>query len=183
MSSQGVSTVPSTGRMALRSLSFSTVVVAVIMLVIGPRAWTAIGSAFANAQLHAPNLGLIVRAQPAIQIHLATVLAAFVLMTVQVFGPKGRTAHRVLGWILAGLLIVTAIASLFIRNPQGGLINPFQIFSLWTLVGIPLAVVAARRHKVQFHGRLMMGFYIGALIIAGALTFLPGRLMWRVFFG
>jgi uncharacterized membrane protein len=30
---------------------------------------------------------------------------------------------------------------------------------------------------------MMMGFYTGALIIAGVLTFMPGRLLWRVFFG
>ncbi len=29
----------------------------------------------------------------------------------------------------------------------------------------------------------MTGLYFGALVIAGLLTFLPGRLMWRVFFG
>jgi hypothetical protein len=29
----------------------------------------------------------------------------------------------------------------------------------------------------------MMGVYFGGLIIAGALTFLPGRLMYRLFFG
>ena len=101
----------------------------------------------------------------------------------QIIGPKGTTWHRGLGWTLAVLFIATAIDSAFIRNPQGGLFNPFQLFSVWTLIAIPLAVFAARRHNVAFHARMMMGFYIGSLIIAGALTFLPGRLMWRVFFG
>jgi uncharacterized membrane protein len=30
---------------------------------------------------------------------------------------------------------------------------------------------------------MMTGNFLGGLIIAGAFTFAPGRLMWRVFFG
>jgi uncharacterized membrane protein len=29
----------------------------------------------------------------------------------------------------------------------------------------------------------MRGLYIGGLIIAGLLTFIPGRIMYRMFFG
>jgi uncharacterized membrane protein len=29
----------------------------------------------------------------------------------------------------------------------------------------------------------MAGLFLGGLIIAGVLTFIPGRLMWRLFFG
>ncbi len=29
----------------------------------------------------------------------------------------------------------------------------------------------------------MTGLYVGGLIFAGTLAFLPGRLMWQVFFG
>jgi uncharacterized membrane protein len=169
--------------MAARALATSVVVVGVILLLLGPRTWAFFGSAIANAQLHAPRLELIARAPATIQIHLATVLAAFALATVQMFGPKGTRIHRALGWTLVALFIVTAIDSLFIRAPGGGPFNPFQVFSVWTLIAIPLAVIAARRHSVVFHARMMSGFYIGALIIAGVLTFLPGRLLWRVFFG
>ena len=48
---------------------------------------------------------------------------------------------------------------------------------------LPIALVAARRHAVALHKRAMMGLYFGILLIAGALTFIPGRLMWRLFFG
>jgi len=29
----------------------------------------------------------------------------------------------------------------------------------------------------------MTGMFVGGLIVAGLLTFLPGRLMWTLFFG
>src|SRR3989344_4426220 len=52
----------------------------------------------------------------------------------------------------------------------------------WTVVSLPMAVHAARRHKVQAHRRAMTGMFVGGLIVAGALTFLPGRLMGAIFF-
>jgi uncharacterized membrane protein len=47
----------------------------------------------------------------------------------------------------------------------------------------PLAVLAARRGRVVTHGRSMMGLFLGALVIAGAFTLLPGRIMGAVVFG
>ena len=183
MSNPHVSTVPSTGRMAARTLVTSMLIFGAIMLVLGPRAWSGLGAALASSHLHAPSLDLIAAAPAAIQIHLWTVLAAFALATIQMAAPKGTTTHRILGWSLATLFLATAIDSLFIRNPAGGLFNPFQLFSVWVLIGIPLAVLSVKRGNVAFHARMMTGFYVGSLIIAGALTFMPGRLMWRVFFG
>ena len=29
----------------------------------------------------------------------------------------------------------------------------------------------------------MTGMFVGGLVVAGLLTFLPGRLMWAIFFG
>ena len=183
MSNPAMSTAPSMTALAVRSGLIVLVVSAMIFLLLGPRTLSYIGQAAAGANLHAPRLELLAQASLAMKIHLGTVSAALVLATVQMVGPKGRTSHRMLGWMLVILLLTTAVASLFIRNPQGGLFNPFQLFSVWTLIGIPLAVVAAHRHNVAFHARMMSGFYFGSLIFAGALTFLPGRLMWRVFFG
>jgi uncharacterized membrane protein len=159
------------------------IVFAFIMLLLGPGGGAYATRVVASAQLHAPNWGLIAEAPIAIKIHLATVLAALVVATFQMVGPKGTTVHRVTGWTLSVLFVITAVAALFIRNPQGGLFNPFQLFSVWTLIAVPWAVLAARAHNVRRHASIMMGFYFGGMILAGLLTFLPGRLMWRVFFG
>ena len=154
-----------------------------LVLVIGPGNLGYLGGMAATAHPHAPRWELLAAAQPAIKIHLATVLTAVLLATIQMVGPKGTTYHRVMGWTLAVLLVVTAIASLFIRNPDGGWLNPFQIFSVWTLIAVPWGIMHARRHNVRRHAGMMSGLYIGAMIIAGLLTFLPGRLMWRIFLG
>jgi uncharacterized membrane protein len=183
MSSQDVSTGAIARNVAIRVAVGFAIVFALLVL------WNSLGGGasrpniLASAHLHAPRWDLVEAAPLAIKIHLATVLAAVVLATIQIFGPKGTGFHRALGWTLAVLLTVTAVASLFIRNPAGGLLNPFQIFSVWTLIAVPLALVAARNHNVRRHAYSMTGLYFGGLILAGALTFLPGRLMWRIFFG
>jgi uncharacterized membrane protein len=30
---------------------------------------------------------------------------------------------------------------------------------------------------------MMLGLYLGGLVFTGLLTFIPGRMMWQVFFG
>jgi uncharacterized membrane protein len=41
----------------------------------------------------------------------------------------------------------------------------------------------ARRHDVDGHRKRMLGLFFGALVIAGAFTFVPGRIMYKVAFG
>ena len=132
---------------------------------------------------HAPNIALLASAPPAILFHLATIAGAMVLGAVLLIGKKGKTMHRVLGWTFVLFMLTTAIDSFFIFGRSGFHPNLLHLFSIWTLIGVPIAVLAARRHNVRLHRRMMRGFYIGAIVIAGALTFMPGRLMWRVFFG
>jgi uncharacterized membrane protein len=48
---------------------------------------------------------------------------------------------------------------------------------------LPLAVLHAHRHRVLDHRKAMISIYVGALLVAGAFTFLPGRIMHAVAFG
>ncbi len=77
---------------------------------------------------HTPDLGALAAAPLAVKIHLATVLPAFAIGAVQMLGPKGRTAHRVLGWAFVVLMTITAIAALFIPN-QGAADSPCSMRS------------------------------------------------------
>jgi len=51
------------------------------------------------------------------------------------------------------------------------------------LATLPLAVLRARRHEVARHRSAMIALFTGALVIAGAFTLLPGRIMHAVLFG
>lgn len=121
-----------------------------------------------------------------IMIHLATVLPALFLGPFILLRRKGDDTHRLLGRIWAVLLLVTAIASAFIRAPGGGIMgtgySPIHIFTVWTLVNVPLGVWLARKGHVAQHRGVMTGLYIG-LCVAGAFTFIPGRLLGNLVFG
>lgn len=132
---------------------------------------------------HWPDLTLLGRQPAQIQLHVAAALAALALGTVQLIGVKGTTAHRVIGWTWVIAMAVTAVSSLFIRQINGGAFSFIHLLSGWTIIALPMAVYAARKNKVVAHRRGMTGMFVGGLIVAGLLTFLPGRLMWGVFFG
>lgn len=132
---------------------------------------------------HAPNMALLGAAPPAIQLHLLAAVAAFFLGLMQFALPKGTGMHRTLGWIWVLLIAAAAISSLFIRQLNHGAFSLIHILSGWTLVVLPMAIYAARRGDIARHRGRMTGLFIGGLLIAGTLAFMPGRLMWRLFLG
>ena len=133
--------------------------------------------------IHAPDFSLLAQASAVIQIHVAGAVAALMIGTVLLLGVKGTRLHRTLGWIWVVAMAATAVSSLFIRQINGGSFSLIHLLSGWTIIALPMAVYAARKHKVLQHRRAMTGMFVGGLLVAGALTFLPGRLMWRMFFG
>jgi uncharacterized membrane protein len=121
-----------------------------------------------------------------IKLHLITVIPAFLLGTYQVFfSTKGAPLHRALGWTYLTLMSITAVTTLFIHsvNPNAFLgLSPIHLFVPLTAWGVYGAVAGARTHDVKRHRGAMIGLYIGGLLIAGSLAFLPGRVMHRIFF-
>ena len=120
-----------------------------------------------------------------IQIHLWTALPALVLGPVVLLRRKGDKTHRWLGRLWVSLMLVTAVASAFIRAPGAGLAGSgfslIHIFTIWTLVNAPLGVWLARKGRVRAHRGAMTGLYAG-LVIAGAFTLIPGRLIGNLVF-
>lgn len=137
----------------------------------------------AYAHPHWPDLTLLWQASLVVQIHLLAALGAFAVATWQIVGPKGTVPHRVLGWTWVLFMFTVAVSSFFIRDIFDGWFSPIHILSIITLIALPKLVLAARRHDIKAHKKEALGLYIGALIIAGAFTFAPGRLMWHIFFG
>ena len=130
------------------------------------------------------NLAPLLAAPAVIQIHAFAALAAFALDAVQLAAPKGTIPHRTVGWIWAGLMLAVVLSSFFIHTIRmWGPFSPIHLLSILTLITLPLAVAHARRHLVERHRRAMMSLFIGALVIAGVFTFLPGRIMHAVVFG
>src|SRR5690606_22602361 len=64
-----------------------------------------------------------------------------------------------------------------------GPFSPIHILSVLTLTGLWQAVGAARAKQIVWHRRSMQQLYLGALVIAGFFTFMPGRIMHHAVFG
>jgi uncharacterized membrane protein len=130
------------------------------------------------------TLAPLLDASPQIQVHAFAAMAAFGLGIVQLSAAKGTLPHRTIGWAWVVLMFIVAFSSLFIHEIRmWGPWSPIHLLSIYVLITLPLAVLAARRHIVERHRKHMLGLFVGALVIAGAFTFWPGRIMHAVVFG
>ena len=129
------------------------------------------------------NFEPLFNAPLAIQIHVATVVPAFFLGTLQMVLPKGTGLHRVCGYLFMVLMVITACAAFFIPSFTGGRFSLIHLFIPLTLYSVPAALLAIKRGNVKGHRNAMIGLYIGGLIIAGGLALEPGRIMNTVIFG
>lgn len=138
---------------------------------------------FADMRLHAPDWGLLARQSLVVQLHLFAALSALLTALFMLKGAKGTQMHRIVGWAWVILMMTTALSSFFIREISPGKLGYIHILSGWVAFATPLGVWAARSRRVRLHQQLMTGLVVGGLIIAGALSFMPGRLLFNVFFG
>jgi uncharacterized membrane protein len=130
------------------------------------------------------SLQPLLQASPVIQIHAFAAMAAFALGIVQFAAPKGTIPHRTLGWLWVAIMAAVSITAFFIHEIRlWGPFSPIHLLAIFTLVSLPLAVRHARRHAVEHHRWAMISIFTGGLVIAGAFTFLPGRIMHAVAVG
>jgi len=130
------------------------------------------------------SLAPLLDAAPATQIHAFAAMAAFALGVVQLSAPKGTLPHRTVGWTWVALMMTVAVTSFWIHDLKvWGIWSPIHLLSIFTLVMLPVGVLHARRHRVADHRKTMIWIFIGALVIAGLFTFMPGRIMHAMVFG
>jgi uncharacterized membrane protein len=123
-------------------------------------------------------------APPVVLVHAACALVALLLGGYQLYSYKGTPSHRVLGYVWVSLMMTVAFSSFWIHGiRQFGDFSLIHLLSLYVAIGLPFAVLAARRGNVNRHRISMQSFYIGGLIVAGILTLAPGRLLGQLVFG
>ena len=126
------------------------------------------------------TLAPLVAAAPIFQIHVAAALAALTAGIAVMASTKGTPLHRGIGWAFVAAMAIVALSSLFIR--RDGHFSAIHLLTLLTLVSLPYALIARRRGNIKTHKTAMIAVFAG-LVIAGAFTLLPGRLMNAVTFG
>lgn len=122
-----------------------------------------------------------------IKLHLVSAIASMVVAATVFLNRKGTRFHKTLGWAFAVFITATAVTAIFIRRTHGipniAGFTPIHLFVLLTAIQLPRALLKIRRGDVEGHARSMRGLVLGALIIAGVLAFLPGRVMYQALFG
>jgi uncharacterized membrane protein len=108
-------------------------------------------------------------------LHLTAALSALALGIVMLARRKGTASHKVLGRVWVALMLAVAISSLWI--PRFLHFTWIHLFTLLTLVSLPLALYRIRTGDVKGHAATMKGLFIGGLVIAGIFTLVPGRLL------
>lgn len=158
--------------------------VAIVALAAGPRTRAYWAQAATHLHGHGPKLALLAqvwRTHPIVIGHMTAAFLALGIGTALMIGVKGSAAHRTLGYTWVAAMAFTAVSSFWIQT--SGHFSFIHFLSGWTTIALPLGVAFARRREVRRHARMMTSVFVGGLLIAGLLTFLPGRLMFTLFFG
>jgi uncharacterized membrane protein len=78
-------------------------------------------------------------------------------------------------------MVVTAVSAIFIRErigiPNIAGFTPIHLLVPFTLFALFGAFYALARGNIAQHRSIMQRTYIGACLVAGAFTLLPGRLI------
>ncbi|MDF2370632.1 MAG: DUF2306 domain-containing protein [Rhizobiaceae bacterium] len=119
-----------------------------------------------------------------IQIHVLAAILAALLGAVVLFRRKGTSAHRLSGRIWVLLMVITALSSFAIQTINSwGPWSFIHLISIGTLIALVAGIALAQNHQITAHRTTMRSTYAGGLLIAGTLSFMPGRIMHAVVFG
>ena len=115
---------------------------------------------------------------PVILMHTIAALAALTLGALVFMRRKGTGSHRLLGRMWVALMLATAISSFWIQSH--GRFSWIHGLSAITIAGLGGALYFAITGNIVRHQRIMQGLFGGGLVIAGAFTLLPQRLLGRM---
>jgi len=116
---------------------------------------------------------------------LAVLLGLYIFLT-----KKGTKQHRILGRIWVTFLIIVSLTAIFIQAINPGQYSLIHLLIPWTIGSLIYSIwnitkfknTKIERYKFA-HMYSMIGVYVGALLIAGAFTLMPGRFFHEILFG
>jgi uncharacterized membrane protein len=119
-----------------------------------------------------------------IQAHFYFAIAAFLIGAFQLLRKKGTTPHKILGRIWVVMMFIICLTSFWIKEvmPNGIFwgYSPIHLLSVFVIIQISLGVHFARVGNISGHKKCMTYTYVGGLLIAGAFTFYPSILFYKI---
>lgn len=104
---------------------------------------------------------------------LAVVLGGYLVLRRR----KGDLLHRRVGRVWMVDMYWVAFSSFGIKRLTPGHFSWIHALSLWTIVSLTMAIVAARRHDVAQHRAWVVGTYLGLLGAGAAAVAFPVRMV------
>ena len=122
-------------------------------------------------------------------LHAIFAILAIPLGLVIFLNKKGTSNHKLLGWIWIVLLVIVSISAIFIQTLNSGQYSLIHLLIPFTLVSLIYAIWSIRMFKetkkINYrysHRYTMIGLYLGALLVAGTFTLMPGRMIHSLLF-
>lgn len=126
---------------------------------------------------------------PIIAIHMTAGLLALATGPVALWARKGREQrprlHRAFGYAWVTLMLIMVMSALFIKAEVGPSWNGFGFIHLLipaVMFGLFNAFRYLLKGNINGHRKSMQNLYIGACLVAGAFTLLPGRYLGDLVF-
>ncbi len=124
---------------------------------------------------------------PLIAIHMSAAIGAVVLGPVALWARKGRRQrprlHRAFGYAWVTLMLAASVSAMFIRDfsmPNIAGYTPIHLLVPTTLFALFGAFRFLAHGNIDGHRRVMQQLYLGACVVAGAFTLLPGRYLGQL---
>jgi len=125
---------------------------------------------------------------------MSAAILAVAIGPVALWARKGATQrprlHRAFGYAWVTLMLLAAVSAIFIRDyrlPNIAGFTPIHLLIPVTLGTLFAAFWFLLRGNINGHRKSMQRLYIGACLVAGAFTLLPGRylgqLVWDQWLG
>jgi len=115
---------------------------------------------------------------------IAVPVGLYILLT-----KKGTQKHKLTGCIWTLFLLIVSFTALFIQAINPGEYSLIHLLIPWTIGSLIYSIWSIRKFqktKLQkykkAHMYSMIGVYVGALLVAGVFTLMPGRLFYEILF-
>ena len=116
---------------------------------------------------------------------MAVPLGLYILLT-----KKGTKKHKSLGRVWVSWLLIISLTAIFIQEISPGEYSFIHLLIPWTIGSLIYSIWSIRKFKQtklqrhrRAHSNSMVGVYMGAIVLAGAFTLMPGRLFYEILFG
>jgi uncharacterized membrane protein len=127
---------------------------------------------------------------PLIAVHMTAAISATALGPFAIWARLGMTKrpklHRAFGYAWVTLMILTAVTAIFIRSGLGFNIygfSPIHLLVPLTFFSLLAAFRFLAQGNIVGHRKTMIRLYVGACLVAGFFTLMPGRflgdLLWK----